>query len=136
MATCPNCGKKLRLYQWRPECPACGVNMVYFKSNERLLAESEKSEIEHARFQPKVDRAKAAFFGSPWAIARIVLTLLPIPFLLTLPLCEIWTQESVRKINGVDAYQYLSAQGFGNVLSGALKGETLSLSLALLLLSP
>ena len=38
MATCPNCGKKLRLYQWRPECPACGVNMVYFKSNERLLA--------------------------------------------------------------------------------------------------
>ena len=135
MATCPNCGKKLRLYQWRPDCPSCGVNMVYFKSNERLLDESEKTEIEHARFQPKVDRAKAAFFGSPWAIARIVLTLLPVPCLLALPLCEIRTLESVRKISGVDAYQYLSAQGFGNVLSGALKGETLSLSLVLLLLS-
>ena len=66
MATCPKCGKKLRLYHWRPECPACGVNMIYYASNERLLAETEKTEIEHAKFQPKVDRAKAAFFGSPW----------------------------------------------------------------------
>ena len=38
MATCPKCGKKLRLYHWRPECPACGVNMIYFASNERLDA--------------------------------------------------------------------------------------------------
>lgn len=30
MAKCPNCGQNLRLTQWRPECPACGVNMVYY----------------------------------------------------------------------------------------------------------
>ena len=132
MATCPNCGKKLRLYQWRPECPACGVNMVYFKSNERLLAESEKTEIEHARFQPKIDRAKAAFFGSPWAIARVALTVLALPCLL-LPLGRVWNQEYARQVNVVNAYNYLSGKGFGSVLSGALKGDLLALSLALLL---
>ena len=134
MATCPKCGKKLRIYHWRPECPACGVNMVYFESNERLLAESEKTEIEHAKFQPKVDRAKAAFFGSPWAIARIVLTVLPLPSLL-LPLCSMINQEFVQSVNAVNIYQYLSDTGFGAVFSGAMQGDLLSLSLALLLIS-
>lgn len=134
MATCPKCGKKLRIYNWRPECPACGANMVYYESNERLLAESEKTEIEHAKFQPRVDRAKAAFFGSPWAIARIVLTLLPLPALM-LPLCRVWNQEYVLPVNAVNVYSYLSQKGFGNVFSGAAKGDLLSLSAALLLVS-
>ena len=134
MATCPKCGKKLHLYNWRPECPACGANMVYYESNERLLAESEKTEIEHAKFQPKVDRAKAAFFGSPWAIARIVLTLLPLPALM-LPLCRLWNQEYVLPVNAVNVYNYLSQKGFGNVLSGAAQGDSLSLSVVLLLAS-
>ncbi len=134
MATCPKCGKKLRLYHWRPECPACGVNMIYYASNERLLAETEKTEIEHAKFQPKVDRAKAAFFGSPWAIARIVLTVLPLPCLL-LPLCSMVNQEFVQTVNAVNIYQYLSDTGFGAVFSGAMQGDLLSLSLALLLIS-
>lgn len=134
MATCPKCGKKLRLYHWRPECPACGVNMIYFASNERLLAESEKTEIEHAKFQPKVDRAKAAFFGSPWAIARIVLTVLPWACLM-LPLGRLVNQEYVLSFNAINVYQYLSGQGFGAVFSAALKGELLPLSVALLLVS-
>ena len=134
MATCPKCGKKLRLYHWRPECPACGANMVYYKSNERLLAETEKTEIEHAKFQPRVDRAKAAFFGSPWAIARVVLTALPLGGLM-LPLCRVWNQEYVTNVNAVTVYQYLSGQGFGSVFSSALKGDPLSLAAALLLVS-
>ena len=134
MATCPNCGKKLRLYQWRPDCPSCGVNMVYFKSNERLLAESEKSEIEHARFQPKIDRAKAAFFGSPWAIARVVLTALPLPCLL-LPLCTAVKTDHVARVNVVGIYRFLSEYGFGPVFSGAFKGDPLLLAVALLMVS-
>ena len=134
MATCPKCGKKLHLYNWRPECPACGANMVYYESNERLLAESEKTEIEHAKFQPKVDRAKAAFFGSPWAIARIVLTVLPLPGLL-LPLCSMINQEFVQSVNAINIYQYLSDTGFGAVFSGAMQGDLLSLSIVLLLIS-
>ena len=52
MATCPKCGRKLKLTQWRPECPGCGVNMVYYDSNERLIVEAEKAEVEHAKSQP------------------------------------------------------------------------------------
>ena len=176
MATCPKCGRKLRLYHWRPECPGCGVNLVYYESNERLLTESEKSEIEHAKFQPKLDRAKAAFFGSPWAIARLALTLLPLIVGLLLPLFLLSGPRAVGAVNAmwieerpspdgtdaalsvsikddwvplfrlaappiaapntaVQAYQYLSEKGLGNVFSNAAKGDRLSLAAALLLAS-
>ena len=34
----------------------------------QVLAETEQAEIEHAHSQPRIDRAQAAFFGSPAAI--------------------------------------------------------------------
>ena len=88
MANCPHCGYHLRLTDWKPDCPKCGVNLNYYKANERLLDESEKAEAEHAKFQPKVDRAKAAYAGSWKAIMRIVLTLLPVGALF-LPLANL-----------------------------------------------
>ena len=36
-ATCPKCGGKLRLIDWRPNCPHCGVNMIYYGLEDRLL---------------------------------------------------------------------------------------------------
>ena len=77
-ATCPKCGGKLRLIDWKPNCPHCGVNMVYYGMEERLLLDADKAEAEHARTQPKVDRIKAATVGSPLAIARLVISLIPI----------------------------------------------------------
>ncbi|MBQ7545602.1 MAG: hypothetical protein IJT41_01375 [Clostridia bacterium] len=86
-ATCPKCGGKLRLIDWKPNCPHCGVNMVYYGMEERLLLDADKAEAEHARTQPKVDRIKAATVGSPLAIARLVLSLIPIAGLF-LPLAK------------------------------------------------
>lgn len=126
MAHCPNCGRKLHLYNWRPECPDCGVNMVYFKSNERLLAESEAAEIAHAKSQPSIDRAKASFFGSPLAIVRIVLSLLPIGGLF-LPVFN------GKNIIGV--YNYINENNFGAVLGNVLKGNLISISVLTLLVS-
>ncbi|MBQ7541290.1 MAG: hypothetical protein IJT44_03250 [Clostridia bacterium] len=87
-ATCPKCGGKLRLIDWKPNCPHCGVNMVYYGMEERLLLDADKAEAEHARTQPKVDRIKAATVGSPLAIARLVLSLVPIAGLF-LPLAKL-----------------------------------------------
>ena len=127
MANCPKCGKKLRLYHWRPECPFCGVNMVYYKSNDRMLAETEQAEIEHARFQPRIDRAKAAFFGSPASIARIVLSVLPVGALF-LPLGHLPFSISAP-FNAIGVYTHISDSGVGSV------GDPLGLSLLLLLAS-
>ncbi len=133
MAHCPKCGKALRIYHWRPECPFCGVNMVYYNSNERILAETEQAEIEHAHSQPKIDRAKAAFFGSPAAIARIVLSLLPVGALF-LPLCRMPHSDAALNVLGV--YKAVDESGgFGAAIGQAFEGNVLALSLLLLLVS-
>ena len=134
MAKCPKCGKRLRLYHWRPECPACGVNMVYYKSNERLLAESEKAEIEHAIHQPGIDRAKAAFFGSPPAIVRIVLSILPIAALF-LPLARFAGPEGEISVNAIRIYKYVNDTGMQAIGGGILNGEFTDYALLLLLIS-
>lgn len=133
MAVCPKCGTKLRLWQWRPECPACGVNVIYYNANDRLLAETEQAEIEHAKSQPRIDRAKAAFFGSVPAVVRLVLSVLPIGALF-LPLGRLISQEYVETVNAMSVFGYLKERGAA-ALSGALRGELLGLSLGLLLLS-
>ena len=116
MKSCPNCGIRLRLTDWRPECPGCGVNLNYFRANERLLEESEAAEAEHALFQPKVDRAKAAYIGSPKAILRMVFTLLPVGALfLPLALLE-------KKMNVIDLYNLISEKGAGFLLSSGAFG--------------
>lgn len=130
MTTCPNCGRKLHLKDWRPECPGCGTNLNYYNSNKNLLEESEKAEAEHARFQPRIDRAKAAYAGSKFAIIRIVLSLLPIGALF-LPLCKNAAGESA---NVLKLYNIINEAGIGNVLGGAFS-SLYNLSVCLLLLS-
>lgn len=131
MATCPHCGRTLRLTDWKPDCPDCGVNLIYYKANERLLEESEKAEAEHAKFQPKVDRAKAAYAGSWKAILRIVLTLLPVGALF-LPLAKL-----TFPANAIDVYNYFSNDEIrasvpgGNVFNAAVL--LLALSVAMIL---
>ena len=131
MASCPHCGRKLRMADWRPECPGCGTNLNYYDSNQRLLDESEKAEIEHALFQPKIDRAKAAYAGSKWAILRIVLTLLPIGALF-LPLLK--SSDGSGHVNVIGVYNAIDAVGFGAIFGGAL-GNPMYLAAALLLVS-
>lgn len=88
MAKCPKCGRKLTILDWKPNCPKCGVNLVYYGMEERLMAEADAAEAEHARTQKKMDRLKAAFISSPLTIIRIILSVLPIAMLL-LPLANI-----------------------------------------------
>ena len=138
MANCPHCGHKLRLYNWRPECPGCGVNLTYYDANQRLLDETEKAEREHALFQPRIDRAKAAYAGSKWAILRIVLTLLPVGALF-LPLAKLTLPEAFAPLSGsltlLTVYNAVEAVDLGAFikLSPVLTVSTVCFALSLVL---
>ena len=134
MAKCPSCGRVLHITDWKQDCPGCGVNLVYFGSNERLLEESEKAEIEHAKHQPSIDRAKVAFFGSAPAIIRIILHILPIGALF-LPLFIQHLSSMVYRKNIIDIYKSLNDTGFRTVIKNALSGKAEAIAVILLLLS-
>ncbi len=77
MANCPKCGKHLKLRDWKQYCPYCGANVVIYDLQERLMQDADKAEVQYYHFQKKVDNVKAAFVGSPLAIARIFTSLIP-----------------------------------------------------------
>lgn len=134
MAKCPNCGRSLHFTDWKQDCPGCGVNLVYFGSNERLLEESEKAEIEHAKHQPSIDRAKAAFFGSAPAVIRIILHIVPIGALF-LPLFKKYLSSMIYKKNIIDIYKDINEAGFGALIKNALGGNAQSIAVIMLLFS-
>ena len=81
-AYCPKCNYKLKLTDWRPECPNCGVNVVYYGIEERLREEADVAEYRYAVKKPKYDRLKFSLIGHPLSIARLAIGVLPLLFLL------------------------------------------------------
>ncbi len=75
---CPKCGYKLSMIDTKPECPVCDINLVYYGIEETLKKEADIAEFEHACLQPRFDRLKAATIGSPLAIVRLMLSILPL----------------------------------------------------------
>lgn len=121
MANCPKCGRKLGLKDWKPNCPGCGVNLVYYGMEERLLDEADLAEAESAKLQKRIDRLKASFIGSPFTIARIVLSLLPIAALM-IPLCSVtysgpFIEQTTSNINAIEIYNFVSSLNFDSLLT-------------------
>ncbi len=84
-SNCPKCNRKLKLTDLKPNCPGCGTNLLYYRIEERLEVDALNAELEHAKTQKALDKAKAAMIGSPLAIVRLVLLVLVIvAFLLPL----------------------------------------------------
>ncbi len=116
MAKCPKCGRKLTLFDWKPNCPGCGVNLVYYGMEERLMDEADQAEAEHARLQKRIDRLKASFVGSKLAIVRIILSVLPIAALM-LPLASVsftgpYIEATTKSINAIEIYNIVSSLDF------------------------
>ncbi len=116
MAKCPKCGRKLTILDWRPNCPECGVNLVYYGMEERLLKEADAAEAEHARLQKRIDRLKASFIGSKLTIIRIFLSILPIAALM-LPLASVsyngpFIEATTTSINAIEIYNLISSLDF------------------------
>ncbi len=98
MANCPKCGYKLRFIDYKPECPECGVNLIYFNQLERLEADADKAEEEHIKMQPKIDRVKFSFAGTKLHIARLISLFIPIGMMF-LPLVHINANLPFNEIN-------------------------------------
>lgn len=116
MAHCPKCGRTLTLLDWKPNCPNCGVNLVFYGAEERLQDEADVAEAEHARVQRRIDRLKASFIGSKLSIVRLVLSLLPIAALM-LPLCAVTFHgpliaERTTSVNAITLYNLVSSLNF------------------------
>ncbi len=116
MANCPKCGRKLTILDWKPNCPGCGVNLVYYGMEERLLDEADAAEAEHARLQKRIDRLKTAFIGSKLTIVRIILSVLPIAMLM-LALCSVtysgpFIEQTTTNINAIEIYNLVSSLDF------------------------
>ena len=121
MANCPACGKHLKLTDYKPNCPHCGVNIPYYNIEERLQEEADVAEVEHVKVQKKIDRLKASFVGSPLTIIRIFLSLLPIGALM-LPLCSITfsgplIEQRTTDVNAITLYNYVSKLNFDNLFT-------------------
>lgn len=115
----PNCNYKLSLKDWKPTCPKCGTNILYYKMEERLLAEADVVEVANAKFSRKSDRLKAAVVGDKWAIARLVLLFLPLGMLF-LPLASVVTtipfvSDKAVTLNAISIFSSISGLNFDMV---------------------
>lgn len=43
---CPKCGAKISKFYFKQYCPECGVNLMYYKLDERLEQDAENAEKE------------------------------------------------------------------------------------------
>lgn len=137
MANCPNCGVHLKKTYWKPNCPNCKVNIFYHGMQERLENDVATAEKSLNRMYGILDRVKASYIGSKLAIARIILSLLPIGALF-LPLGKIAVSVPfVKDSFNVDVLQIVntvSALDFDG-LFGMFSSPTLSTAVILFALS-
>lgn len=124
MAVCPKCGRKLKLTDIKPTCPGCGVNLLYYKIEERLEVDAINAELEHAKTQKRVDRAKDAMFGTPLAIVRLVLLVLVVGMFFV-PLATFHAVgpyfDKTTTLNALEIYNSVSSLDFDGmfVLAGS-----------------
>lgn len=119
MAVCPKCGRKLRLIDIKPTCPGCGVNLLYYGIEDRLEVDAINAELEHAKTQKKVDRAKDALFGTPFAIVRLVLLVLAVGMFF-IPLATFHAVgpyfDKTTTLTALEIYNSVSALDFDGML--------------------
>lgn len=76
-STCPNCGKKLHIWDVKAECSSCGVSIPNYNWQERLDEDNIKAEKQFAVFNRTINRIAYSIYGTKLRIARLVLTFLP-----------------------------------------------------------
>lgn len=76
-STCPNCGRKLHIWNVKAECSSCGVSIPNHNWQARLEEDNIKAEKQFAVFNKTMNRVAYSIWGTKLRIARLVLTFLP-----------------------------------------------------------
>ena len=129
-ATCPKCGRTLHIWNWKQDCPSCGVNLIGYDLQARLERDADQAEAEFAAVQPYFDRAKASYIGSKQTIARLCSSILPL-FAPLLPLANV----AGKRVNVVALIRWIVVS-FRNSRTFAVDGTVLPDRTLLLALVP
>lgn len=78
MANCPNCNKKLHIWNIKAECPACGKNIPNYNWEERLEEDARQREEAFFKMHTYLNKLKFNVVGNPMRILRLVFSFLPI----------------------------------------------------------
>ncbi|MBQ7547283.1 MAG: hypothetical protein IJT41_09995 [Clostridia bacterium] len=73
---CPKCGGEIALFDLKPNCKHCGVNIMYFTQQEGLMRDAKRTELEAGAARMVIARVKANFIGGKLQIVRLICTLL------------------------------------------------------------
>ena len=75
---CPKCGGKLSPFYLKENCPHCGVNILYYKLDERLEADAAESLRQEMKLKAFKDLIISSSFASPILIIRFILFFTPL----------------------------------------------------------
>lgn len=76
-STCPNCGKKLHVWDVKAECSSCGVSIPNYNWQERLEEDNIRAEKQFAVFYKSINRIAYTIWGTKLRIARLFITIIP-----------------------------------------------------------
>ena len=76
-SSCPNCGKKLHIWNVKAECSSCGVSIPNYNWQARLEEDSVRAEKQFAVFNKTMNRVAYSIWGTKLRIIRLVLTFFP-----------------------------------------------------------
>lgn len=74
---CPNCGKKLHIWNIKAECSQCGVSIPNYNWEERLEEDNVYAEKAFGTFYRSLNRIAYSLWGTKLRIVRLILTFLP-----------------------------------------------------------
>ena len=75
---CPKCGGKLKAAYMKETCPHCGVNLLYYKLDERLEEDARNAAAEVEKVNRLLDILKRSSVGTPLHIIRLILFFTPL----------------------------------------------------------
>lgn len=134
MAKCPKCEMKLKITDWKPNCPHCGINILFYNNEDRLLDEAEFAEAEHAKFRKRIDNLKASYYKTKIVLARTILSVIAF-FSVCIPLAKLTGPGVVKYVNVIAMYNYIDTAGTGKLIDGLTNFNPFSVSFIAILLS-